>query len=88
MMSSAGIAIAAITVMLWILWSDTIRKRRPTPLLYSIRVLLYLGMAAVIITNMVRYPLMYAGGSRWLAILAIAVAFLGAGYFAKKMIRK
>lgn len=88
MISSAGVAIAAITVMLWILWSDTIRKHRPTPILYSVRVLLYLGMAAVIITNMVRYPYMFAGGTRWLAIVAIAIAFLGAGYFASKMIRR
>jgi len=29
--SEGGEAIAALTLMLWILWSDTLRSRRPTP---------------------------------------------------------
>jgi hypothetical protein len=49
-------AIASITVMLWIMWSDTIRARRPSPILYAVRIALFLIVAGVLILNMVRQP--------------------------------
>ena len=38
MMSPGLMAIATMTVMLWILWSDTIRARRPSQILYTVRI--------------------------------------------------
>ncbi len=88
MISPAGMAIAAITVMLWILWSDTIRTRRPTPILYTIRIGLYLVVAGVMILNTIRYPHLFSGTARWIAVVAAAIGILGAGYFARKLVRR
>ena len=82
-------AIAAITVMLWILWSDTIRsKNRRTPILYAVRIALYLIISFIMILNLVRYPGMFVGGGRALAIAAVVIGFIGAGYFGRRLVRR
>jgi hypothetical protein len=86
MMTPAAMAIASMTVMLWILWSDTIRSRRPSAILYTIRIGLYLVMSAIFILNMVRYPDLFAGTGRVLSIAATAVGLLGAAYFARRLV--
>jgi hypothetical protein len=88
MISPSGMAIAAITVMLWILWSDTIRARKPSPILYAMRIALYLIVAGIFILNTVRYPAMFAGMARWLAIVAALVGVAGAFYFGKRLVRR
>lgn len=86
MISPAAMAIATITVMLWILWSDTLRSRRPTPILYAMRIALYLIVSGVLVLNMVRYPNLFAGQTRLLAIAAVLLGILGAGYFARRLV--
>lgn len=86
MMHPAAMAIAAIIVMLWLLWSDTIRGRRPTPMLYALRIALYLIVSFVLILNLIRYPQMFAGNTRAIVIVAILVGLLGAGYFARRLV--
>jgi len=86
MISPAAMAIATLTVMLWILWSDTIRARRPSPILYAVRIALYLVVSGMLLLNMVRYPSMFAGGTRVLTVVAVAVGLLGAGYFARRLV--
>jgi hypothetical protein len=81
-------AIAAITVMLWILWSDTLRARKPSPLLYTVRIALYLIISGIMILNMVRYPGLFGGSTRILVILAVAIGLLGAGYFGRRLVRR
>ncbi|HVS32147.1 MAG TPA: hypothetical protein VMS98_11905 [Thermoanaerobaculia bacterium] len=81
-------AIAAITVMLWILWSDTLRARKPSPLLYAVRIALYLIISGILILNMVRYPVLFGGSTRILVILAVAIGLLGAGYFGRRLVRR
>ena len=49
MMNPAVMVIAAITVMLWILWSDTVRARRPSPILYAMRIALYLIVSGILV---------------------------------------
>lgn len=88
MMSPSAMAITAITVMLWILWSDTLRSRRPTPILYAIRIALYLIISGIMIVNMVRYPHHFGGGSRVLAIAAALIGLVGAGYFGRRLVRR
>jgi len=88
MMSPSGMAIAAITVMLWILWSDTVRSRRPSQVLYTMRIALYLIVAGIFILNVVRYPLMFGGFARVLAIVAALIGILGAIYFGKRLVRR
>jgi hypothetical protein len=79
-------AIATITVMLWILWSDTIRARRPSQILYAVRIALFLIVAGVLVLNMVRRPELYPGGTRTLTVVAAAVGVLGAGYFGRRLV--
>ncbi len=88
MISPAYVAIAALTVMLWIVWSDTLRSRRPSPILYAWRIALYLIMSGILILNMVRYPAQFSGGARAVAIVAAAVGVLGAAYFARRLVTR
>lgn len=88
MMSPTAMAITAITVMLWILWSDSIRRSRPTPILYAMRIALYLIMSGIMILNMVRYPAIFGGGARVLTIAAVIVGLIGAGYFGRRLVRR
>jgi len=88
MLSPGLMAIATITVMLWILWSDTMRSRRPSPILYTLRIGLYLVVAGVMIHNMIRYPEIFSGSSFTFTIIAVVVGLVGAGYFARKLVRR
>jgi len=84
---NAGVmALAALTVMLWILWSDTLRARRPSQILYTMRIMLFLVVSGILILNMVRYPRMFDGGARFIAIGAVLVGLVGAGYFARRLV--
>ncbi|MBV9497695.1 MAG: hypothetical protein JOZ54_25900 [Acidobacteria bacterium] len=87
-MPPSAIALAAITVMLWILWSDSVRARRSSQILYTIRIGLFLVMSGILILNMIRYPETFNTGSRVLAIVAALIGVLGAGYFARKLVRR
>jgi phosphoglycerol transferase MdoB-like AlkP superfamily enzyme len=79
-------ALAALTVMLWILWSDTMRARRPSQILYTMRIALYLIVSGILILNLVRYPRMFDGGARLIAVLAVLVGLVGAGYFGRRLV--
>ena len=88
MNNPAAMAIIAITVMLWILWSDTVRARKPAPILYALRVALYLIVSGILILNLIRYPHVFAGSARAIAIAAVLVGLVGAGYFTRRLVRK
>ncbi len=88
MIPPAGIAIAVMTVMLWIMWSDTIRARRPTPVLYAMRIAFFLIASGVLVLNMIRYPHLFGGGARFIAICTVVVGVLGAAYFALRLTRR
>ena len=88
MITPGGMAIATITVMLWILWSDTIRSRRPSQILYTVRIALFLIVSGVLIVNMVRFPHLFQGSARVLAIVAVLIGVLGASYFARKLVQR
>jgi len=88
MIPPAGMAIAAITVMLWILWSDTIRKKRGARVIYAVRIVSYLAMAAVLVWNAVNRPSMFGTGGRMLVVAAVLIAVLGAFYFGRKLLQR
>lgn len=81
-------AMATITVMLWIMWSDTLRARRPSPILYAVRIALFLIVSGVLVLNMVRRPELFHGGARTLTVAAAVVGVVGAGYFARRLTRR
>jgi len=82
----AAMAIATMTVMLWILWSDTIRARRPSQILYAVRIALFLVVTGLLIVNLVRRPEMFRGGDIAFTIAAAVVGVVGAGYFARRLV--
>lgn len=88
MIPPAGMAIAAITVMLWIIWSDSLRSRRQSQVLYAMRIGLYLVISGVFVLNLVRFPRMFSGTARVLCFVAVALGFAGAGYFARRLVRR
>ena len=88
MISPGGMAIAAMTVMLWILWSDTIRSKRPTPILYAVRIATFLIVSGVLVLNMLRYPAQFSGSARVFVILAALVGLFGAGYFTRRLVTR
>ena len=88
MNNPAAMAFIAITVMLWILWSDTIRARKPAPILYALRIALYLIVSGILVLNLVRYPHVFAGTARALVIVAVLVGLVGAGYFTRRLVLK
>ena len=81
-------AIATITVMLWIMWSDSIRARRPSPILYAVRIALFLIVSGVLVLNMVRRPDLFQGGERAVTIVAVLVGIAGAVYFGRRLTRR
>lgn len=85
MTTSTTFPLLALTVMLWILWSDSIRPTRPSRIVYSIRAVLFLAMTGVLIFNMIRYSALFSTGSRILVALASVVGVIGAGYFVRKI---
>ena len=83
-----AMAIATITVMLWILWSDSLRSRRPTPILYAVRIALFLVVSGIMVLNMVRHPHLFAGTTMVISVVAVAVGVLGAAYFARRLMTR
>ena len=86
MIPPIGMAIAAMTIMLWIIWSDIIRARKPTPILYAGRVATFLIVSGILILNLVRYPNYFSGGAKIFAVAASAIGILGAVHFGRKLV--
>jgi phosphatidylglycerophosphate synthase len=74
----------AMTVMLWILWSDTVRPRRSSKLIYLVRMVLFLAMIGALFYNLVSYPEAFSTGARVLLGLATVVGLAGAIYFFRR----
>lgn len=85
MTTPSSIAIAAITLMLWILWRDSLRPHRRAPILYAVRTALYLIASGILILNRVRYPSQFSRGETVLVFVAAAIGIFGAVYFARRM---
>ena len=80
-MPAALLPLACLTVMLWILWSDSARPGRPRRIIYFARAFLYLLVSVVLIYDLVRYPRIFSRGGAAMAIVAALVGIGGAGYF-------
>ena len=88
MIPPVGFAIAALTVMLWILWSDSVRPRRASQIMYALRVATYLAVSGVLILNRIRYPQYFSGGSTVAVVLAVLVGLFGAFWFGRRLVRR
>jgi hypothetical protein len=85
-MTPTSMAMLTMTVMLWILWSDTIRARRPSQILYTVRIGLFLVVSGMLVLNLVRSPNQFTSSGRMLTIAAAVVGVIGAGYFARRLV--
>jgi hypothetical protein len=81
-------AIAALTVMLWILWSDSVRRSRSAPALYALRVALYVIVSAILVLNRLRYPNMFSTAATVLVAVAVMVGLFGAYWFARRLVAR
>jgi hypothetical protein len=81
-------AVAALTVMLWILWSDSIRTRRSGGALYALRIALYLIVSAILVLNRVRYPYLFSTTATVMVVLAVLVGLFGAYWFARRLVAR
>jgi len=82
----SAMPLAALTVMLWLLWSDSIRKRTASFPVYALRAGLYLTAVAVLLFNLTSRPDAFIYGGRTAAIVAVVVGLLGALLFARKAV--
>jgi hypothetical protein len=80
-MPSALLPLAALTVMLWIVWSDSVRSRKPGRILYALRVVTYLAVVGVLIFNLMAHPGHFTRAGVTTSILAAAAGVAGAWYF-------
>ncbi len=77
--------LAAITVMLFLLWSDSVRRsRRSHPMVYVLRAVLFGVLAGVLIFNTISYPTNFNTALRILVGLAVVIALGGIVYFLRK----
>ena len=88
MIPPAGMAIAALTVMLWLIWSDTIRAARAPAVLYALRVALFVIVAGILVLNRIRYPFLFSTTATVLVIVDAIVGAGGAVYFARRLVRR
>ena len=83
-MSPIAIPLAMSVVMLWLIWSDSVRRRPTSRIFYIVRGLLFLGAVSLLVYNLVTYPGMYRGSDRSIVFFAVAVGVIGAIYFVRR----
>jgi len=77
--------LAALTVMLWLLWSDSIRRGRQFRLFYAVRMLLFGAVTAVVIYNLVKYPELFGRTGTFMSWVAAIVGVIGVVFFWRKL---
>jgi hypothetical protein len=88
MIPPTGMAIAALTVMLWLIWSDAVRSSHSPGILYAVRVALFVIVAGIFVLNRIRYPFLFSSTATMLVIVVALVGAGGAAYFARRLVRR
>lgn len=88
MISPGAIALTALTLMLWILWRDSLRSRRAGQIIFTVRIALFLVVSGVLLLNLFRYPGLYTTTARVTTIFSALVGIGGAVYFSRRLIRR
>jgi hypothetical protein len=88
MIPPVGMAMAALTVMLWLIWSDTVRAGRTPAILYAVRVALFVIVAGILVLNRIRYPFLFSPTATVLVVINAMVGAGGATYFARRLVRR
>lgn len=79
--------LAILTVMMFLIWSDSIRPRGAHPIAYGARALLFVGATAILLYNRIRFPHLYTGAATLFIAIAVLVGIGGAIYFGRKLMR-
>jgi hypothetical protein len=82
-----ALAIAALIIMLWIVWSDSVRIGRSHPAIYWMRVVLYLAAAGALLLNMTRHLSRFTAIAEIATILAALAGVGGAIQFLRKALQ-
>jgi hypothetical protein len=77
--------LAALTVMLWLLWSDSLRRGRQFRFFYAIRMLLFAAVSGVVVYNLFKYPELFGRTGTVMSWVACAVGFIGVVFFFRKL---
>lgn len=76
--------LAVLTVMMFLIWSDSVRPRRSHPIAYFVRAALFIGAAGILVFNRVRFPHLYETGATLFIVVAVVFGILGAIFFVRK----
>jgi hypothetical protein len=82
--SPTTFALAALTLMLWLMWSDSVRPRRPHAAMYLFRAVLFLAAVGAMIYNVFAFPRSYTTGARVLVAFVAVVGIVGAVFFVRR----
>jgi len=85
MMPIEMMPLAALTVMLWLLWSDSIRRGKQLKLFYFVRMLLFGAVSGVVLFNLVRHPDLFGRTGMIMSVLAAIVGVVGVVFFFRKI---
>ena len=85
--SPLALSVAALLIMLWILWSDSVRIGRSHPAIYWMRVVLYLAAAGALLLNMTRHLAQFTSISEIVTVVAALAGLGGAIHFLRKALQ-
>jgi hypothetical protein len=85
--SPLALALAALAIMLWIIWSDSVRLGRSHAAIYWMRVVLYLAASAALVLNMTRHIVRFTTASEVVTVVAALAALGGAIHFLRKAVQ-
>lgn len=85
MMPIEMMPLAALTVMLWLLWSDSIRRGRQLRLFYAIRMVLFASVSGVVVYNLFKYPELFGRTGTVMSWIASLVGIIGVVFFFRKL---
>lgn len=79
--------LAMLIVMMFLIWSDSVRPRRSHPVAYGVRALLFVAGVAILLFNRFRYPHLFPGTATILIVVVMIVGIGGAIHFGRKVLR-
>ena len=80
--------LAALTLMLWLLWTDSVRPRRPHPIVDVVRAFLFLAVTGVMIYNVFTRSWTYSAAAKGLVAFASLIGVIGCVFFVRKAMGK
>lgn len=85
MMPIEMMPLAALTVMLWLLWSDSIRRGKQLKVFYFVRMILFGAVSGVVIFNVIKHPDLFGRTGMIMSWVAAVVGVIGVVFFFKKI---